>query len=158
MKIEDRKGSILVAVVQVVFIGAIAAALLGGCGRKAMPKPPSGNNPPPVSDLDYSLHNNTINLSWTIPPPDDKAKSPVAGFWIYRSKQMFFIDDCPNCPVRFERIGELSAQGVGSDQPESASVVFTQEIEPGYRCFYKVRTYDNNGVAGDDSNLIEFTF
>jgi hypothetical protein len=37
-------------------------------------------------------------------------------------------------------------------------VTFVQALEPGYRYIYKVKAYDDNGVAGKDSNLIDFTY
>ena len=131
--------------------------MLSGCGKKASPKPPSGNRPPKVTDLGYSISANTIKLSWTIPKTSDKAKSPATGFLIYRSKQSSVDADCPNCPIYFLKIEDVLVRGDVSGKPES-SVVFTQAIEPGYRYIYKVKAYDDDGVAGKDSNLIDFTY
>ena len=134
-----------------------SAFMLSGCGNKAMPEPPSGNRPPKVVDLGYSINENAIKLRWTIPKTSDKAKSPVTGFLIYRSKQSSVKADCPNCPVYFLKIGDVLVRGGVSGRPE-ASVVFAQAIEPGYRYIYKVRAYDDDGVTGKDSNLIDFTY
>ena len=134
-----------------------SAFMLSGCGNKAMPEPPSGNRPPKVVDLGYSINENAIKLSWTIPKTSDKAKSPVTGFLIYRSKQSSVEADCPNCPIYFLKIGDVLVRGGVSGRPESASV-FAQAIEPGYRYIYKVKAYDDDGVAGKDSNLIDFTY
>jgi hypothetical protein len=131
--------------------------MLSGCGNKAMPEPPSGNRPPKVIDLGYSISENTIKLSWTVPKTSNKAKSPVTGFLIYRSKQSSVKADCPNCPIYFLKIGDVLVRGGISGRPES-SVVFAQAIEPGYRYIYKVKAYDDDGVAGKDSNLIDFTY
>ena len=158
MKIIDRKDCVLTITALTAFIWAIAIVTLGGCGKKAMPEPPSGNKPPAVRDLSYSIRNNTIKLSWTVPQPDEKAKSTVTRFLIFRSKQMSIEDDCPNCPIRFERIGELPAQGVGSGQSGPAAVVFNQAIESGFRYIYKIRTFDDDGIAGNDSNIINFFY
>ena len=134
-----------------------SAFMLSGCGNKAMPEPPSGNIPPKVVDLGYSISENTIKLSWTIPKTNDKAKSPVTGFLIYRSKQSASEADCENCPIRFLKIGDVPVRGGVSGRPEP-SVIFAQTIEPGYRYIYKVRAYDDDGVTGKDSNLIDFTY
>jgi hypothetical protein len=131
--------------------------MLSGCGNKALPEPPSGNRPPKVIDLGYSISENTIKLSWTVPKTSNKAKSPVTGFLIYRSKQSSVKADCPNCPIYFLKIGDVLVRGGISGRPES-SVVFAQAIEPGYRYIYKVKAYDDDGVAGKDSNLIDFTY
>ena len=131
--------------------------MLSGCGKKALPNPPSGNKPPKVIDLVYSISETTITLSWTIPKTSDKAKSAVTGFYIFRSKQSSIEADCPNCPVHFLKIGDVLVRGSVSGKPER-SVVFSQTIEPGYRYIYKVTAYNDDGVAGQDSNLIDFTF
>ena len=131
--------------------------MLSGCGNKALPEPPSGNRPPKVIDLGYSISENTIKLSWTVPKTSNKAKSPVTGFLISRSKQSSVKADCPNCPIYFLKIGDVLVRGGISGRPES-SVVFAQAIEPGYRYIYKVKAYDDDGVAGKDSNLIDFTY
>ena len=121
--------------------------MLSGCGKKASPKPPRGNRPPKVTDLGYSISANTIKLSWTIPKTSDKAKSPATGFLIYRSKQSSAEDDCPNCPIYFLKIEDVPVRGGVSGKPE-LSVVFAQDIEPGYRYIYKVKAYDDDGVVG----------
>jgi hypothetical protein len=134
-----------------------SAFMLSGCGRKAMPEPPSGIRPPKVLDLGYSISENTIKLSWTIPGTSGKAKSPATGFMIYRSKQSSVESDCPNCPIHFLKAGDVLVRGDVSGRPGS-SVVFDQTIEPGYRYIYKVKAYDSDGVAGKDSNLIDLTY
>ena len=134
-----------------------SAFMFAGCGKKAMPNPPSGNRPPKVVDMDYRISESTIKLSWTIPKTSDKAKSAVAGFYIFQSKQSSIETDCPNCPIQFLKIGDVLVRGGVSGKPEP-SVVFSQTIEPGYRYIYKVNAYNADGVAGQDSNLIDFTF
>ena len=134
-----------------------STCMLSGCGKKASPKPPSGNRPPQVTDLGYSISENTIKLSWTIPKTNDKAKSPATGFLIYRSKQSSAEDDCPNCPIYFLKIEDVPVRGGVSGKPEP-SVVFAQDIEPGYRYIYKVKAYDDDGVVGRDSNVIDFSY
>jgi hypothetical protein len=131
--------------------------MLSGCGNKALPEPPSGNRPPKVIDLGYSISENTLKLGWTVPKTSDKAKSPVTGFLIYRSKQSSDETDCPNCPIYFLKVGDVPVRGGVSGRPES-SVVFAQAIESGYRYIYKVKAYDVDGVVGKDSNLIDFTY
>ena len=157
MKRAIANGCILVLLTLVPAAWMASVFMLSGCGNKAMPEPPSGNRPPKVIDLGYSISENTIKLSWTVPKTSDKAQSPVTGFLIYRSKQSSVKADCPNCPIYFLKIGDVLVRGGVSGRPES-SVVFAQAIEPGYRYIYKVKAYDDDGVAGKDSNLIDFTY
>ena len=37
-------------------------------------------------------------------------------------------------------------------------VVYTETIEPGYRYIYKVVAFDDDGITGSDSNVVDFTF
>ena len=157
MKRAIANGCILVLLTLVPAAWMASVFMLSGCGNKALPEPPSGNRPPKVIDLGYSISENTIKLSWTVPKTSDKAQSPVTGFLIYRSKQSSVKADCPNCPIYFLKIEDVLVRGDVSGKPES-SVVFTQAIEPGYRYIYKVKAYDDDGVAGKDSNLIDFTY
>jgi hypothetical protein len=119
--------------------------MLSGCGKKAPPVPPSGNRPPKVTDLGYSISENTINLSWTIPKTSDKAKSPPIGFLIYRSKQSAIEADCRNCPIRFLNIGDVLVRGGVSGRPEPL-VIFTQAIEPDFRYIKKEKANNYYGV------------
>jgi hypothetical protein len=136
----------------------LAAVLtLSGCGKKASPKPPSGNRPPAVIDLTYSVSEDILKLSWTIPKTNEKAKSQPIGFLIYRSKQTSVESDCPNCPVYFKKVGDVLIRNTTSEAIEPA-VVFSQEIEPGYRYLYKIKAYSKADMTGKDSNLIDFTY
>ena len=135
-------------------IGLAVAFATGGCGKKGPPKPPSGNNPPSVRDLAYSVTGKTIKLSWTIPQTTDKAKSAVVGFLIFQYQQPAHERECVNCPVIFRQVGDVPARG----QPGVTPLVFTQTIAPGYRYIYKVKTYDSEGLSGKDSNFVQFLF
>ena len=130
------------------------AFLAGGCGKKGSPKPPSGNKPPPVTGLAYSVTEDTLKLSWTVPQTTDKAKSAATGFLIYRYQQAAHERECPNCPVIFRQVGDVPARG----QPGVTQLVFTQTIEPGYRYIYKVQSYDSGGIPSRDSNFVQFNF
>ena len=135
----------------------VSALMLSGCGKKDLPQPPRGSKPPKVMDLAYSISENTIKLSWTIPQTNDKAKSQPTGFLIYRSKKTSAESDCPNCPIHFLKIGDVLVRDAVAGV-KGPSVVFAQTIESGYRYIYKVKAYDGDGVTGKDSNLIDFTY
>ena len=134
-----------------------ATLLFPGCGKKANPEPPSGSRPPKVIDLAYTISENTVRLSWSIPETSDAAKSQAIGFLIFRSKQPSAESDCLNCPIHFLKIGDALVRD-GSPGSAEPSVVFTQTLEPGYRYMYKVKAYDDDGTVGNDSNLVEFTY
>jgi hypothetical protein len=135
----------------------IFVSMPSGCGRKAPPKPPRQSSPAQVRDLGYNISEDSVRLSWTIPEASDKYKSPATGFLIYRFKQPVSEADCANCPITFTKIEEVPVRGGVFGRPES-SVVFAEPIEPGYRYIYKIKAYDDDGVAGKDSNIIDFTY
>ena len=135
-----------------------AAIMIWGCGKKGPPEPPSGDKPPQVNDLNYSISDNTIKLSWTVPQTTEKAKTPVAGFLIYQYQQSAHERECSNCPVIFKKIGDVPVRGGDRDQPEPQPLVFVQTIESGYRYIYKVKAYNDEGIAGRDSNIVELLF
>jgi len=145
-------------VVLTVMIFLTAAIIIGACGKKGPPKPPSGDKPPQVRNLAYSITGNTLKLSWTLPATTAKAKSAVTGFLIFRYQQAAYERECPNCPVIFKQVGDVPARRAGSGQPGVAPLIFTQTIEPGYRYIYKVKAYDNEGTASGDSNFVQFLF
>jgi hypothetical protein len=135
-----------------------AAGMVGGCGMKAPPEPPRGDKPPAVDDLSYSVSDNTITLSWTLPQVTAKAKNAVTGFLIYQYRQSAHERECPNCPVIFEKIGEVPARQSGRSQGGAQPITFVYNIKPGYRYIYKVKAYDKEGTTSRDSNFIEFLF
>ena len=141
-----------------VLIVLATVIMMWGCGRKGPPEPPTGSRTPSVRDLAYSISNNAIKLSWTIPQPDETAQLPIAGFLIYRSQQPVLEKACPNCPILFKNIGDVPARGPGSGQSAGPPIAFTQTIEPGYRYIYKVHGYSMDGIRSKTSNFVQFTF
>jgi predicted small lipoprotein YifL len=144
------------------FMLALAVAMMlamvvitGGCGKKGPPEPPAGSRPPRVKDLGYDLNKNTLKLSWTLPPLDEKAQLPITGFFIYRAQQPLSEEECPNCPIMFKIIGDVPVREWGSGQP---LITFTDSIEAGYRYTYKVIAYSADGIRSRNSNFVVFTF
>ena len=136
----------------------VTVSMIWGCGKKGPPVPPTGSMPPRVGDLGHSISNDTVELSWTIPPPDETARLALAGFLIYRSQQPELEAACPNCPIMYKNVGDVPAKGPGSDPSGKASITFAQTIEPGYRYTYKVHGYSDNGIRSKASNIVEFNF
>ena len=146
------KAATVIALTAMIWLAA--TILIGGCGKKGPPEPPSGNKPPPVRDLAYSVTEKLIKLSWTIPQTTEKAKSAVAGFLIFQFQQSAHEKECPSCPVIFKPVGDVPARG----QPGVTPLVYTRTIELGYRYIYKVKAYDDKGVVGKNSNFVQFLF
>jgi len=141
-----------------VMLALTLIVLVWSCGKKGPPEPPSGSKPPSVGDLSYSLSQDTIKLSWTLPRPDQTARLPISGFLIYRSQRPLLEADCPNCPTLFKLIGDVPAKGTQTGQTGQPPITFTQTIEPGFRYLYKVNAYSADGLRSGNSNFVGFTF
>lgn len=129
-----------------------------GCGKKGPPGFPSREKPPAVKDLSYKINGDLLELNWTIPKADDKPASRPAGFKVYRSKQSLTESDCKNCPLRFNEVGDVSIQDKRSEKQKQGLMNFSQSLETGYRYIYKIIIYNDYGVAGEDSNFVDFVY
>jgi len=131
---------------------------LSGCGKKAPPKPPHQQKPPVVDDLSYSLDEDNLKLTWTIPEVKRKVKSDLGGFYVFRSKKSVSVpeSDCKNCAKIFKRIADISPEDMASSGKDS--IKYAEALEKGYRYIYKVVIYTRHGVTGKDSNMVDFTY
>ena len=143
------------AIVLMGIIWLTAVAGVASCGKKGPPEPPKGNRPPRVRDLGYSTDKNSIKLTWTVPQTTAKAKNKAAGFLIFQSKQTAEDRECLSCPIKFTQIGDIPAGTAGAGL---TPLVFTNDLEPGYRYIFKVKTYDDEGLVSRDSNYVDFLF
>ncbi|MEE4265118.1 MAG: lipoprotein [Desulfobacteraceae bacterium] len=158
MKISKVQIGLPAMTARAVLIVLATVIMVWGCGRKGPPVPPTGSRTPSVKDLVYSISQNNLELSWTVPQPDQTAQLPITGFLIYRSQQSVLEDACPNCPILYKNVGDVPARGPGSGQSGGAPIIFTQTIEPGYRYIYKVYGYSVDGIRSKASNFVRFTF
>ena len=158
MKIMKARTGLPAVIALTVLMISATVSMMGGCGKKGPPVPPTGSRPPSVKDLAYGIRNNTIELSWRIPTPDEEARLPITGFLIYRSQQSELEKACPNCPILFKLIGDVPVRGPGTGQPAKPPITFTQTIEAGYRYTYKVHGYSSDGIRSKTSNFVEFNF
>ena len=143
--------------VQILIIVAFSI-FLSGCGKKAPPKPPRQEKPPVVDDLSYSLDGDNLKLTWTIPEVKRKVKSGLGGFYVFRSKKSVSVSepDCKNCLKIFKRVADISLEVMGNSGKDSMK--YAEVLEKGYRYIYKVVVYTTNGVMGEDSNVVDFTY
>ncbi len=144
-------------IVQILIIVAFSI-FLSGCGKKAPPKPPRQEKPPVVDDLSYSLDGDNLKLTWTIPEVKRKVKSGLGGFYVFRSKKSVSVSepDCKNCTKIFKRVADISLEHIGNSGKDS--IKYAEVLEQGYRYIYKVVVYTTNGVMGEDSNVVDFTY
>ena len=124
------------------------------CGKKGPPKAPQRSNPPAVIDLSYRIEGPTVEFTWSIPPKQHRHQDDLAGFTVYRSKVSLSEAECDECPLNLSAIGDVPI--LKSDEP--GAMVFSDELEAGYRYVYLVRGYGENQMISADSNLVEFVY
>lgn len=128
----------------------LALCLPLGCGRKAPPRPPRPAEPPVVGDLRETVEGDRLRLSWSLPG------GKVAAFGVYRARIKTAEDDCPRCPLLFERVARIPADSSAENAAGVLSAVYDETLEKGYRYFYKVTVLADGDAAGGDSNIVEF--
>jgi hypothetical protein len=128
-----------------------------GCGKKGPPRPPRHPLPPVVKDLGYTLHDHIVELSWTIPEAAGHKTASPAVAKVYRSRLSAEELGCENCPIHYTILAEIPTL----KQPSGRSpfqLSYSEAVEPGYRYFYKVTLFDESGVGGKDSNVVQFDY
>jgi len=143
-------------IVQILII-VVFSIFLSGCGKKAPPKPSRQEKPLVVDDLSYSLDGDKLKLTWTIPEVKTKVNSGLGGFYVFRSKKSVSESDCKNCLKIFKRVADISLEHMGNYSGKD-SIKYAEALENGYRYIYKVVVYTTNGVMGEDSNMVDFTY
>ena len=128
-----------------------------GCGQKGPPRPPRRPTPPAVQDLTYTVHNDIVKLSWTVPGKEEgRSAAPPAAVKVFRSRLSAEEASCENCPIRFALSGDLPVHKKRSEKSKPIRMSYSEFVETGYRYIYKVTVLDEYGIAGKDSNIVKF--
>ena len=147
----------LITGIDLIFLGIVLVLLITpviGCGKKASPIPPEGEQmPPPVSNLAALVDGDTLNLSWTVPAPTDQYPLPAAGFRVQAYKQSL-DEPCLNCPPNYKPIGQLKVMGRLDKAAGQQSMRYQYPLEPGYHYTITVVAIGSDGSAGPKSNTL----
>lgn len=135
-------------------LGFSLGLAMTGCGVKAPPVPPRSNPPAAITDLTYTLNQNQIWLSWSIPTGDAAGTTGLGGFIIYRAVASLAEPICDDCPALFRRIGEIDFEELIAGNPDRKTATFQQTIEKGYQYIFKVSAFSKDGQRGSDSNRV----
>jgi predicted small lipoprotein YifL len=127
-----------------------------GCGKKGPPRPPQRPLPPTVDDLAYRLHNDRVELSWTVPVAAPGSASPAVSVKVFCSRLSSEEAGCENCPIRYNLSGDIPIQKKPSEKSKPIKMRYSEPVEPGYHYIYKVTVYDEYGIGGKDSNIVKF--
>jgi hypothetical protein len=140
-----------------VLVLAGSSLLWIGCGKKGPPRPPRQPLPPAVKDLDYVVHNNIVQLSWTVPGKEEsRSAAPPAAVKVFRSRMSAEDASCENCPIRFAVSADIPVYKQRSDKSKPIRMSYSEFVETGYHYVYKVTVFDENGIGGKDSNIVRF--
>ena len=120
--------------------------LLSGCGIKGSPVPPVYVKPPVVSDLQYQVAGNQLNLTWSVPFMQDTDNPAIAGAKVFRLKQSLKNAACQDCSRTFILIGKIPAR--------SGTMQFQDTLDKGFAYYYKIILYDAGNHDGEDSNIV----
>lgn len=126
-----------------------------GCGKKGLPVPPNTVPPPTVSDLQGTIENNTVILSWTVPDGVTAIEHGLSEFKVFRFLQDLETETCPDCPVPFHIVGRVPSDEMKpAGDASTLSGRYTEPAVPGQVYKYHVVGYGRGGRAGDKSNII----
>jgi predicted small lipoprotein YifL len=142
--------------VALLLVLAVLSLLWVGCGKKGPPRPPRRPLPPKVKDLAYSLRDDKVELSWTVPGAAGNSTSLPAAVKVFRFRMSAKEAGCENCPIRYTVSGDIPIQKKQAEKSEPIRMRYAESVEPGYRYIYKVTVYDEYGIAGKDSNVVKF--
>lgn len=119
---------------------------VSGCGIKGSPVPPVYVKPPAVSDLQYQVAGNQLNLTWSVPKKQSTDNSAIAGAKVLRLKQSLRNLPCPDCPRTFTLMSKIPAR--------SGTMQFQDTVDKEFGYYYKIILYDAGNHDGQDSNIV----
>ena len=130
----------------VIIILIVPLFLILSCGIKGSPVTPGYTKPPAVSDLQYQVTGNQLNLTWSVPPKHTHDNYTIAGVKVFRLKQALKNMPCQDCPQTFTVIRKIPAR--------SGTMQFQDTLEKGFVYYYKLVLYDTGNRDGEESNIV----
>jgi len=129
-----------------------------GCGYKNKPVPPEKVVPKAIEDLQYTLDEKGVKLTWSYPVETIKGTPVVEidAFDLYRAV-IPLADYCKTCPIPFSDPLEV-AGGVTSDEERRQATYESTLLRPGHRYFFMVRSRTSWWASSADSNIVSFVW
>ena len=144
------------------FAGAIVVMVtlffVGGCGYKNRPVAPDKIVPKAIEDLQYSIDEKGVKLTWSYPLETIRGTDIVEldSFDLYRAV-VPLKDYCANCPIPFAKPIEVAADAISAEERQQANYESTL-LRSGHRYFFKVRSRTSWWATSDDSNIVSFVW
>lgn len=138
-------------VVCAVVLGCLSSLM--SCGRKDLPTPVIAITPPVVAALQAQIDGDMVKLTWPVPIVENKDDDRLAGFRVYRSLEDISDPVCEDCPRPFKQASELN---IGKTAP-GETMSYTEAVKKGFRYFYRVSCYTEEGSEGEKSETVTVT-
>lgn len=132
----------------------IAILVLSGCGIKKSPRLPEVKTPTGVKDLRVAVAGDDILLEWTTAGLEKKGDQAAQGFYVYRADEPTDAEICEGCPILFRRVGLVKIYR--ELEPEEV-ISYNESKRAGMRYIFKVVAFNDQGLLGEDSNLVRLT-
>ncbi|HEX7534443.1 MAG TPA: hypothetical protein VF343_04225 [Syntrophales bacterium] len=130
----------------------VLGGVLSGCGKKGDPRPSGSAPPKAIADLKASLADYGVVLRWTIP----EAKGGIEKYRIERSELLAKGATCPECPVEYAVVADLSANDPKlAKEGANVAIYLDSGIKAGYLYTYRVVACDSSGLCSQASNISE---
>jgi len=139
----------------------ILGAVIGGCGKKALPVAPESSVPEGVTDLRAWVKEEGAFISWTFPSrnKDGTRLNDLQGFRVLRRANPLGPVSCPDCPLKFERMAEIDLKFPREARVEGRRVWWH---DPGLKVqteyTYVVIAYNRYQTPGPESNRVKISF
>lgn len=132
----------------------VAVLIIGGCGIKKSPQLPDVKTPTGVRDLRAAVVGENILLEWTTAGFKRKGDMAAQGFYVYRADEPADTESCEGCPIFFRRVGLVK---IYQKLPPEEVLSFREPKRSGVRYIFKVVAFNDQGLLGEDSNLVRLT-
>jgi hypothetical protein len=151
---SNSSGPLLKSILAVSLLGCLL--VLGNCGYKDKPVPPTRLIPKPVIDLECQLDEKGATLQWSYPNQTVTGDqvTEISGFGVYRY-EVAEENYCKTCPMPFDSPMNLPGGVLASEGTKTASYQATL-LRPGYLYFFKVRSKIGWWIESQDSNIVSF--
>lgn len=138
--------------------GILLIILAWGCGVKAPPTPPDVLVPEAVSDLQGTVKEETIVLTWSLPEEnvDDSTPVDLRRFLVLRRDE---TGGCPECPGEFKVRADLDLRSPQGYLLEDNTVTWADTgFRDGVIYMYRVIGVNHWGYQGPSSNEVMITW
>lgn len=134
-----------------------AALMTAGCGKKTKPVPPASALPAAINDLRFTLDEKGVTLQWTVPQRTvmgERITYHIKAFEIWRAV-VPEGEFCEGCPIKYEEPIEISV----AEYRKRGRITYNAAVlRPGHIYFFKIRTKIGWQMAGQDSNVVSFSW